>query len=79
MDIVFLMSKIEKWNIEFVNTGLNTMTGGRLKRVKKFLKNDKNFCLTYGDGLCDVNIKKLITFHLKKKQNCNSYSSTAKK
>ena len=58
--------KNEKWNVEFVNTGLNTMTGGRLKRVKKFLKNDKNFCLTYGDGLCDVNIKKLINFHIKK-------------
>ena len=58
--------KNEKWNVEFVNTCLNTMTGGRLKRVKKFLKNDKNFCLTYGDGLCDVNIKKLINFHIKK-------------
>ena len=58
--------KNEKWNVEFVNTGLNTMTGGRLKRVKKFIKNDKNFCLTYGDGLCDVNIKKLISFHIKK-------------
>ena len=58
--------KNEKWNVEFVNTGLNTMTGGRLKRVKKFLKNDKNFCLTYGDGLCDVNIKRLINFHIKK-------------
>ena len=58
--------KNEKWNVEFVNTGLNTMTGGRLKRVKKLLKNDKNFCLTYGDGLCDVNIKKLINFHIKK-------------
>ena len=58
--------KNEKWNVEFVNTGLNTMTGGRLKRVKKFLKNDKIFCLTYGDGLCDVNIKKLINFHIKK-------------
>ena len=58
--------KNEKWNVEFVNTGLNTMTGGRLKRVKKFIKNDKNFCLTYGDGLCDVDIKKLINFHIKK-------------
>ena len=58
--------KNEKWKVEFVNTGLNTMTGGRLKRVKKFIKNDKNFCLTYGDGLCDVDIKKLINFHIKK-------------
>ena len=54
----------EKWKIEFVNTGLHTMTGGRIKRIKKYLKNEKNFCLSYGDGLSNVNIKKLIKFHL---------------
>ena len=53
----------ENWDIKFVNTGLNTMTGGRLKRVKKYLKDDDIFCLSYGDGLSDVNIKKLINFH----------------
>ena len=53
----------ESWDIKFVNTGLNTMTGGRLKRVKKYLKDDDIFCLSYGDGLSDVNIKKLINFH----------------
>ena len=53
----------ENWDIRFVNTGLNTMTGGRLKRVKKYLKDDDSFCLSYGDGLSDVNIKKLINFH----------------
>ena len=53
----------ENWDIRFVNTGLNTMTGGRLKRVKKYLKDDDIFCLSYGDGLSDVNIKKLINFH----------------
>ena len=58
----------ENWNIKFVNTGLNTMTGGRIKKIEKFLKNDKNFCLSYGDGLCNVNINKLIKFHLKKKK-----------
>ena len=41
------------------------MTGGRIKRVKNFLSKDKNFCLSYGDGLSDVNIKKLIKFHEK--------------
>ncbi len=55
----------ENWNISYVNTGLKTMTGGRIKRVKKFLKNEDNFCLSYGDGLSDVNIKKLINFHIK--------------
>jgi glucose-1-phosphate cytidylyltransferase len=56
--------KTEDWNIKFVNTGLHTMTGGRVKKIKKYLDRDKNFCLTYGDGLSNVNIKKLITFHL---------------
>ena len=54
----------ENWNITYVNTGLKTMTGGRIKRIKKYLKNDKYFCLSYGDGLCDVNLKKLINFHI---------------
>jgi glucose-1-phosphate cytidylyltransferase len=60
--------KTENWNIRFVNTGLNTMTGGRIKKVEKFLKNDENFCLSYGDGLCNVNIDKLVKFHLRKKK-----------
>lgn len=54
------------WNINIINTGLKTMTGGRLKRLKKFLKED-SFLLTYGDGLSDVNIKNLIKFHKKNK------------
>ena len=58
----------ENWKIKFVNTGLHTMTGGRVKRIKKYLKNEKNFCLSYGDGLSNVNIKKLIEFHLKNKK-----------
>jgi len=53
----------KKWKIKVINTGLNTMTGGRLKKVEKLLKNEKNFCLTYGDGLSDVNITKQIQFH----------------
>ena len=57
----------EDWNITYVNTGLKTMTGGRIKRIKKHLQNDKYFCLSYGDGLCDVNLKKLINFHKKNK------------
>ena len=58
--------KNENWEIKFVNTGLHTMTGGRVKRIKKYLNKDKHFCLSYGDGLSNVNIKKLIKFHLNK-------------
>jgi len=55
------------WNINLVDTGKKTMTGGRLKRLKKYLKNE-TFLMTYGDGLSNVNIDKLIKFHeLKKK------------
>ena len=53
------------WNVTLVDTGENTMTGGRLKRVKKYINKEEAFCLTYGDGLSDVNISKLIKFHKK--------------
>ena len=53
------------WNIELVDTGLNTMTGGRIKRIQDHI--DDTFCLTYGDGLSDVNITDLISFHKEKK------------
>jgi len=56
----------EPWKITLVDTGLETMTGGRLRRVKNYL-NDETFCFTYGDGLSDVNISKLIDFHKNKK------------
>ena len=59
---------LENWNINFVNTGVNTMTGGRIKKVRNFVKNDKFFCVSYGDGLSDINIDKLIKFHQKKKK-----------
>jgi len=58
--------KSEDWKIKFINTGLHTMTGGRIKRIQKFINKDKHFCLSYGDGLSNVNIKKLIKFHLNK-------------
>ena len=54
------------WKINIIDTGSETMTGGRLKRLKKYLKNE-TFLLTYGDGLSDVNINKLIKFHKKNK------------
>lgn len=52
----------EKWKITVVDTGLNTMTGGRIKRIRKYL-GDEPFLLTYGDGVSDVDIQKLIKFH----------------
>ena len=60
----FLKKKIK---INFVPTGLNTMTGGRLKKIDKILK-DQNFMVTYGDGLANINLKKLLNFHLKHKK-----------
>jgi glucose-1-phosphate cytidylyltransferase len=52
----------EPWRVTLVDTGENTMTGGRLKRVKDYI-GDKTFCLTYGDGVTDLDIQKLIAFH----------------
>ncbi|MDB4533102.1 glucose-1-phosphate cytidylyltransferase [bacterium] len=60
MEIHFQRS--EPWRITVVDTGTDTMTGGRLKRVSKFLE-DETFCFTYGDGVGDVNITSLIDFH----------------
>lgn len=53
----------EPWKITLVDTGENTMTGGRLKRVADYVKNEDIFCLTYGDGVSNVNISELIAFH----------------
>lgn len=53
----------EPWKITLVDTGENTNTGGRLKRVERYLHNDTDFCFTYGDGLSNVNIDTLINFH----------------
>lgn len=58
---------IKKWNVSLVDTGLNTMTGGRLKRLTKYL-DDEAFMLTYGDGVSDVNISELLKFHKEQKK-----------
>ena len=55
-------SHAEPWRVTVVDTGLNTMTGGRIKRIQKYV-GDEPFLMTYGDGVCDVNINKLIDFH----------------
>jgi len=57
-------SKAEPWKITLVDTGLNTMTGGRIKRVQKYI-NDETFMLTYGDGVGSINISELFEFHKK--------------
>ena len=59
--------KDKKFNIHLINTGLKTMTGGRLKRLEKFLKGE-TFLATYGDGLSNININKLVEFHNKNKK-----------
>jgi len=53
------------WDVELVDTGLHTMTGGRLKRIQDHI--DDTFCVTYGDGLSDIDINNLISFHREKK------------
>jgi glucose-1-phosphate cytidylyltransferase len=53
----------EPWKVTLVDTGDETMTGGRLKRISEYVTNDEVFCLTYGDGVGDVNISELLAFH----------------
>jgi len=57
--------KKENWSISLLNTGDNTATGGRLRYLKKYLKKNESFLLTYGDGLSDINIKNLLSIHKK--------------
>jgi len=56
--------KAEPWRVTLVDTGEDTQTGGRLKRVKEYLAPDQSFCFTYGDGVADIDIGKEIAFHL---------------
>ena len=60
----FKYKKFPNWKVSIVDTGQKTMTGGRLKRLKKFVDGE-TFMLTYGDGISDVNLKKLLNFHKK--------------
>lgn len=55
-------SKVENWKVTLVDTGNETMTGGRLKRVRDYIGSD-TFCLTYGDGVADIDIRALVQFH----------------
>jgi glucose-1-phosphate cytidylyltransferase len=60
--IQYLNSKAEPWKISLIDTGVNTMTGGRIKRVQHIVNNE-TFMLTYGDGVSDINIAQLLDFH----------------
>ncbi|MDC0202159.1 sugar phosphate nucleotidyltransferase [Candidatus Nitrosopelagicus sp.] len=61
----FKKNNLEFGNLKMIDTGENTMTGGRLKRIEKEIS--ETFCMTYGDGLSDINIKKAVDFHIKSK------------
>ena len=54
---------LNNWNVSLVDTGIDTMTGGRVKRIQEYVKDEDDFLLTYGDGLCNVKIDELIKFH----------------
>lgn len=58
-----LSNRAEDWSVTLVDTGLKTMTGGRLKAVADYLKPNQSFCMTYGDGVGDVDISALLEFH----------------
>ena len=62
----FFKNKFQNWKINIIDTGQKTMTGGRLKRLKKYLEKE-TFMMTYGDGLSNINISKLVKFHKKNK------------
>jgi len=59
----YLDGELPPWKISLIDTGAETMTGGRLKRVREYLEEDEPFCMTYGDGVSDVDIGRLIAFH----------------
>ena len=63
-----LNNKGEPWRVTLIETGQNTETAGRVKKIQDYILPDSEFCLTYGDGLADVDIEKLIDFHLKHKK-----------
>jgi glucose-1-phosphate cytidylyltransferase len=61
--ITYQDSRSENWNVSLVDTGLDTNTGGRLRRVRRWLEGDDAFCMTYGDGVGDIDIAALVAFH----------------
>jgi glucose-1-phosphate cytidylyltransferase len=66
-EVTFLKPPAENWKVSVIDTALNVETGGRLLRVREHITPGEPFCMTYGDGVCDVNIKNVIEFHKSKK------------
>jgi glucose-1-phosphate cytidylyltransferase len=64
-EIIYHTNCAEPWRVTLVDTGPATMTGGRLKRVRRYLDTEESFCMTYGDGLADIDITGLVAFHRK--------------
>jgi len=62
-NMVVHKKRAEPWSVTLVDTGEDSMTGGRLKRVSQYLCDEESFCFTYGDGVADINIGELINFH----------------
>src|SRR3989338_8625270 len=60
----FFENLTEDWSVNLIDTGENTLTGGRLLRLKPYLDDDPMFMLTYGDGVSDIDLKKLLEFHI---------------
>lgn len=67
-EVKYLSENHKNWNVSLIDTGEDTLTGGRVLRLKEFLKNEEEFMLTYGDGVSDINIKNLLDFHHKHKK-----------
>ena len=63
----YFKKRIKDWNVNLIETGKHTMTGGRLKRLSKYLR-DETFLMTYGDGISNINLNKLLKFHKKNKK-----------
>lgn len=65
-----IFHRYDEWNVSLIDTGLDTLTGGRVKRVRKYVEDDDFFMLTYGDGVADVNVPKLIESHQRSQRVC---------
>lgn len=61
--VEIIKDKAEPWTVSLIDTGINTMTGGRLKRVRKYLNENEDFCFTYGDGVADIDLTASLSFH----------------
>ena len=62
-EVIYHTNHAEPWHVTLVDTGLTTMTGGRLKRIGRYLHRGESFCMTYGDGVADIDISRLVAFH----------------